>query len=406
MTGIQTPWDGIPIPMSAEHATSPLKQAPEISQSQQPTPPLLTFPLGTRERTLRKYGVTPGITPFPAWPSPSPEQCEEVNRLLTSVHGELKQPDIIPMPSLEVVTCGEVPSVLDALLRTVISSAVTVSSAANAFKGLVKRFGVQKHGIGSGSVDWNKVRQASLDEVFQAMKIGGLGLVKSTNIKAILDMVYNDNKKMRVGIQETAKKQGSGLDDILSATHKEEGGITTGDDDDDDDAEEYLLSLEHLRDLSTEDAMAHLLGYPGIGIKIAACVLLFCLQRPCFAVDTHVFRLCRWLRWIPPDPTSNESSVESDAVIRGKKVTTEVAFTHLDARVPDHLKYSLHQLFFTHGRKCLKCAPVNAKGVDIGEGEDCILEKLLTRSRRAEDRGLLGKRKRKRERKRDDGEDA
>jgi hypothetical protein len=26
---------------------------------------------------------------------------------------------------------------------------------------------------------------------------------------------------------------------------------------------------------------------------------LFCLQRPCFAVDTHIFRLCRWLGWIP-----------------------------------------------------------------------------------------------------------
>ncbi|KAK2804893.1 hypothetical protein FQN50_006399 [Emmonsiellopsis sp. PD_5] len=397
MTRTQTPGD--------EDATSPAKQAPEIPQSQQLTPPpLLTFKslLGTRDRTLRKYGVTPGITPFPAWPSPSPEQCEEVNRLLTSVHGELKQPEIIPMPSLEVVTCGEVPSVLDALLRTVISSAVTVSSAANALKGLVEKFGVQQHGIGRGSVDWNNVRQAPVDEVGQAMRSSGLGRVKSTNIKAILDMVYNDNKKMRAEMRATAKKQGSGLDDMLSATHKvkEEGEITTGDCNYDT-TEADLLSLEHLRDLSTDDAMAHLLVYPGIGIKIAACVLLFCLQRPCFAVDTHVFRLCRWLQWIPPDPTTTpESSIESDAVIRGnKKVTTDIAFTHLDARVPDHLKYSLHQLFFTHGRKCLKCAPGNVKGGDVGDGEDCVLETLLTRE---EDRRLAGKGKRKR--KRDDEE--
>ncbi|KAK5710009.1 hypothetical protein LTS12_028029, partial [Elasticomyces elasticus] len=102
----------------------------------------------------KKYGLTPGITPFPDYPRPTPAECEEVNRLLSTVHGEITPPATIPEPSLTVTGCGEVPSVLDALIRTLLSGATTSANSAMAFSGLVQKFGVLEDGIGKGSVNW------------------------------------------------------------------------------------------------------------------------------------------------------------------------------------------------------------------------------------------------------------
>jgi DNA (cytosine-5)-methyltransferase 1 len=51
------------------------------------------------------------------------------------------------------------------------------------------------------------------------------------------------------------------------------------------------LSLEFLRGFSDRDAEAFLLTLPGIGPKSARCVLAYALERPAFAVDTHVLRI-------------------------------------------------------------------------------------------------------------------
>jgi DNA (cytosine-5)-methyltransferase 1 len=51
------------------------------------------------------------------------------------------------------------------------------------------------------------------------------------------------------------------------------------------------LSLEFLRSFSDGDAEEFLLGLPGIGPKSARCVLAYALERPAFAVDTHVLRI-------------------------------------------------------------------------------------------------------------------
>ena len=48
------------------------------------------------------------------------------------------------------------------------------------------------------------------------------------------------------------------------------------------------LSLEHLRQESEDGVKAALRDYKGVGPKTIACVLMFCLRRPEFPVDTHV----------------------------------------------------------------------------------------------------------------------
>ena len=143
----------------------------------------------------QNYGLTPGITPFPDYPRPTAEECHEVVRLLEKVHGHVEAPKAIPPPSLDVSGCGEVPSVLDALVRTRLSANTTNKNSSTAFQGLVARFGTLKEGIGKGSVDWDAVRRAPQRDVFKAIERGGLADRKSKDIQAILQLAYEENQE-------------------------------------------------------------------------------------------------------------------------------------------------------------------------------------------------------------------
>ena len=130
-----------------------------------------TSPKKTAKRK-DNYGLTPGVTPYPDYPRPTPEECQEVVRLLEKVHGKVVVPKEIQPPSLDVAGCGEVPSVLDALVRTRLSANTTNKNSSTAFQGLVARFGTLKEGIGKGSVDWDAVRRAPQKEVFKSHREG------------------------------------------------------------------------------------------------------------------------------------------------------------------------------------------------------------------------------------------
>ncbi|KAJ5737084.1 uncharacterized protein N7483_002209 [Penicillium malachiteum] len=303
-----------------------------------------------KKKKSNQYNLTPGQTPFPKWTQPTVEACELVNELLSSVHGEIAPPDTMPPPSLTVSGCGEVPSVLDALIRTLLSGATSGNNSGMAFQGLVDRFGVLDEGIGKGSVNWDAVRQASQREVFEAIQSGGLGDRKSKHLKRILDEVYAENQARREQLLSTpsttspAKVETDDASSSVPAENTDEiqNEIAC--------ADQNFLSLNHLHSLTSEEVMVELTKYDGIGPKTAGCVILFCLKRPCFAVDTHIFRICKWLGWLPP------------------KVTEITAFSHLEVRIPDHLKYSLHQLFIAHGKSCPRCRAQNSEKAE-GERE-------------------------------------
>jgi endonuclease III len=290
------------------------------------------------------YGLVAGQTPFPDWPHPTPEECKEVTRLLSTIHGEHKAPTTIPTPSLTVSGCGEVPSVLDALIRTRLSAATTGTNSSRAFQGIVNKFGILKDGIGKGSVDWDAVRKAPVKDIFEAIKSGGLADVKSKDIKAILEMVYEENQQRRDSLTADGTKIKS--EDKSAEISK---------------ADQHVLSLDYLHNVPTEEAFTHLTRYPGIGPKTASCVLLFCLRRPSFAVDTHVFRLVSWLGWVPPAATRN------------------TAYAHLDVKIPDDLKYPLHQLFIKHGKTCPRCRAATGISSD-GWKKGCVIDHLVKRT--------------------------
>ncbi|KAJ5972911.1 uncharacterized protein N7479_002829 [Penicillium vulpinum] len=328
---------------TVNNATIKLKKEPKIR----------TTSTG-RKPKKNPYGLTPGISPFPELVRPTAEECENVTQLLSSIHGVVTAPATIPEPSLTVTGCGEVPSVLDALIRTLLSGATTGSNAAKAFGGLVQRFGILSEGVGKGSVNWDAVRQATVKDVFEAIKSGGLADIKSKNLKAILEIVHEDNQARRATLLNSESKNDSMSKLVVpeKADKDKQYEIAC--------ADQNFLSLNHLHNLTTQEAMADLIKYPGIGPKTAACVILFCLQRPCFAVDTHIFRLCRWLGWIP---------------VSANEVT---AFSHLEVRIPDHLKYSLHQLFIRHGKTCPRCRAATGES-SAGWQDGCVIDHLLTR---------------------------
>lgn len=311
------------------------------------------------------YGLTPGQTPYPNWFHPTPAECEEVNRLLSSVHGKVQPPKDIAPPSLTVSGCGEVPSVLDALIRTRLSAATSGTNSSRAFAGLVAKFGILQEGIGKGSVDWNKVRLADTKDVFEAIKSGGLADVKSKDIKKILQMVWEENQTRRQTLLAAAPTPG-----CSNEVEGEKNAEVTK-------AQENIVSLDHLHLLSTDEAFNALTKYPGIGPKTASCVLLFCLQRPSFAVDTHVFRLSKWLGWVPPAGDPAGLGPEAKGKFSGPNRNS--TYAHLNVRIPDDLKYPLHQLFIKHGKTCPRCRAITGENSE-GWSQGCVIDHLVQRT--------------------------
>ncbi|KAI1654685.1 DNA glycosylase [Daldinia decipiens] len=298
-----------------------------------------------------QYGLMPpGESPFPQWLAPSVEQCEEVHSFLTEMHGEVKPPKAISAPSLEVMGCGEVPSVLDGLLRTLLSGATRIEHIDMTLIPLAEKYGVSKEGVGKESINWNNVRLGSYKDLVDAIHSGGLANIKAKHIKAILDTVYQENTERHKAYLETKVEALAGRE-----TNEQKDTKTQATD-------QYDLSLEHLRGLSKHEILKELTKYPGIGVKTAACVILFCFQIPCIAVDTHVYRFSKWLGWVP------------------KNANVTDVFSHLEVHCPDHLKYGLHQLFIRHGQRCGKCSSSTAEGTaDWDMLPECPLESLLDR---------------------------
>ena len=323
-------------------------------------------PKKKRAKKPNPYGLTPGETPFPDWPHPTKEECQVVHDLLMSTitperQERFKPPNSIPQPSEVVAGCGEVPSILDALMRTLLSAATSGKNSSASFQGLIQRFGKASVGVGKGSVDWNAVHQASHADVFQAIKCGGLAENKSKNIQKILDMVHNENQER---LATLLQEKETGEPEDLNEEDKAERQLELHT------LQQGILTLDYYHVLEKDDALSTFTNYPGIGVKTAACVNLFCMQRPCFAVDTHVFRLCQYLGWVPPDETRSAKQ---------KKADRNTTFSHCEVRVPDELKYGLHQLFLEHGKNCPRCRAITGEKSEGWADANCVIEHLVKR---------------------------
>ena len=169
---------------------------------------------------------------------------------------------------------------VDELVFTVLSQNTADVNTERTFASLKARF-----------PDWTSARDASADEIEEAIALGGLAHTKAPRIKRILEALS----------ERTGRPDLTELDGMTDAA-----------------AVDYLVSL------------------PGVGPKTAACVLLFALERPVMPVDTHVHRVARRLGII------------------GDKVTAEQAhplLTQLAGPDDPVQVYAVHVDLVRHGRR-------------------------------------------------------
>ena len=165
------------------------------------------------------------------------------------------------------------------LISTLLSHRTTEAQEARAFEAMMKRFG-----------SYEAIRVAPFEELVEA--IGGVNWpeVKASNIQKVLNRIQ---------------------------------------------AERGELSIAFLDDLPTDDALQWLLDLPGVGLKTATLVLLFCFGKTVLPVDTHLHRVSGRIGLI------------------GSKVSADKAHRELLALLPHdgHVLYNFHIAMLRHGQK-------------------------------------------------------
>ncbi|TRM69187.1 DNA glycosylase [Schizophyllum amplum] len=273
--------------------TPPLSVKAESSTA--PVPP----PSPQKAKKLKIQHDYATESPFPDFPHPTHADATRVHELLTEAHGARvrRTPDASSSAN-SAKTCGSVPNVIESLIGIILSQNTSGKNSSGAKRSLDSAFGRN---------NFAAIADAPVSAVVDAIRSGGLANKKAATIQRVLRAI------------------------------KEKHGA---------------YSLQHLADVRSDgEIMRELMAYDGVGPKTASCVLLFCLGRASFAVDTHVFRLSKLLGWVPA---------------RADRVQTQA---HLDLRIPDDLKYGLHVLMIQHGRTCTGCK-TKGKG-------SCILKAYL-----------------------------
>jgi endonuclease-3 len=191
---------------------------------------------------------------------------DEVLRLLRKEYGLRRwQPDRDPVSTL---------------IATVLSQNTSDTNSNRAFSSLIDCFS-----------NWESVAAATVEEIAECIRTGGLAEVKAQRIKLILERIQ--------------EQQGH-------------------------------LDLSFLEALPLPEAKSWLRQLPGVGPKTASCVLLFSLGKPALPVDTHVFRVARRLGLID------------------SKASPGRAHELLGKLVPPADVYTFHILMIEHGRRICK----------------------------------------------------
>jgi endonuclease-3 len=169
---------------------------------------------------------------------------------------------------------------LSELIMTILSQNTSDHNSRRAFDSLLKRFS-----------SWEAMAEGSVEDIAEAVRLGGLAQVKAPRIKKIL--------------QQIQAQRGS-------------------------------LDLRFLKKMPVAEAKTWLRSLPGVGPKTAACVLLFSLGRPVLPVDTHIHRVAKRVGLID------------------SRVSAEKAHEILGSMVPAEDVYQFHIHMIEHGRRVCK----------------------------------------------------
>jgi endonuclease III len=118
-------------------------------------------------------------------------------------------------------------------------------------------------------------------------------------------------------------------------------------------------TLDELRSWSDADCEGFLLQLPGVGKKVARCVMLYALGRYVFPVDENCWRVSSRLGWIRRTRRNRSGSPRDE--------------DRLQSKPPPRLRYSLHVNMISLGREfcspnnpnCVEC-PLNSLCPEIG----------------------------------------
>ncbi|MDQ4078335.1 MAG: endonuclease III [Chloroflexota bacterium] len=177
------------------------------------------------------------------------------------------------------------------LISTMLSHRTTQENEAEAYQNMWERFG-----------SWEAIRDAPEEELIEAIKPANFPEVKAPRIKETLGII----------IEERGEP-----------------------------------SIDFLADMPTEEALEWLTNLPGVGIKTASLVLLFCFGHPVMPVDTHVHRVTGRVGLIPDKMSANKAH---EALLE--------LLPH-----DDHILFNFHINNLRHGQqlcvwrspKCEKC---------------------------------------------------
>lgn len=180
------------------------------------------------------------------------------------------------------------------LISTILSQRTTNANEAKAYHRMRERFGT-----------WEAIRDAPIDNLIEAIAPSNYPEVKAPHIQATLRKIIDERGE---------------------------------------------ANIDFLRDIPLHEAMAWLMDLPGVGIKTASLVMLFCFHKPIMPVDTHVHR------------------VSQRTGLIGAKVTPDAAHTILlDILPPEpYILFNFHVSMLKHGQQLCtwnnpKCAPCPLK---------------------------------------------
>ncbi len=172
------------------------------------------------------------------------------------------------------------PDPLDTLIATILSQNTNDNNSYRAYKNLKQKFS-----------NWDQVLIVKRSAVEKVIKAAGLAKQKSAAIKNVIKELDREND----------------------------------------------LKLTKVKQSESEEAIAYLTRFQGIGVKTASCVLLFSLGRNVCPVDTHVHR------------TVNRLGIVNEK-------TPDKTFHTLNRILPEGIAHSFHTNLIRLGREICKPA--------------------------------------------------
>lgn len=170
------------------------------------------------------------------------------------------------------------------LISTMLSHRTTQANEAEGYDRMWNHFG-----------SWEAIMNAKLDDLIETLHPVQFPAAKAMNIQKVLRII------------------------------KEERGA---------------FSIDFLKDMTAEEGVAWLTDLPGVGVKTATLVLLFCFGKPVLPVDTHVHRISQRVGLIGP------------------KDNAEKAHELLQEMLPKDYKvlFNFHLHMLVHGQKVCRWA--------------------------------------------------